>query len=314
MDEILDMPLHLRKPELTALALLFYLAALGPLLPGRPRADGRVLLLAFGVTVGLLMLAWAEARLHPLAFSIARDWIALGLVLTCYRTLDWFSPVRYAGSLELSWVRLDQIVLINWGLRAAIESSGKLFPFYLELCYLLTSAAGAAGLAVLYLNRKRDRCDTFLFVYLLGTLAAYAIIPFFPSQPPRIAFPFAQAPTVATAIRTVNLSLLGKAGIHSGVFPSAHVSSTFAAAWGMWLAIPERRVYGWLFLVYAASVALATVYGRYHYAVDAVAGIAVSLIPVAVCLLCRRFRSTPVPASRIVTLGNNGHIETKIGD
>ena len=117
MDEILDTPLHLRKPELTALALLFYLAALGPLLPGRPLADGRVLLLAVAVTIGLLMLAWAEARFHPLAFSIARDWVALGLVLTCYRTLDWFSPVRYAASLEHSWVRLDQVVLIQGGLR-----------------------------------------------------------------------------------------------------------------------------------------------------------------------------------------------------
>jgi membrane-associated phospholipid phosphatase len=305
---------YLRKPELTALALLFYLAALGPLLPGRPRADGRVLLLALAVTIALLALAWGEARIHPLAFSIARDWIALGLVLTCYRTLDWFSPVRYAGFLEHSWVRLDQLVLIKWGLRAAIESTGKLLPFYLELCYLLTSAAGAAGLAVLYLNRKRDRCDQFLFVYLLGTLAVYALIPFFPSQPPRTAFPFAQAPTVQTVIRSVNLALLGKAGIHSGVFPSAHVSSTFAAAWGMWLAIPERSFYGWLFLLYAASVAVATVYGRYHYAVDAVAGIVVSLVPVAVWLFFSRFGRQVLSRGSGCYAGNDGHTETKIGD
>ena len=34
-------------------------------------------------------------------------------------------------------------------------------------------------------------------------------------------------------------------------------------------------------VAYACSVAVATVYGRYHYAVDAVAGIAMSLLAVA---------------------------------
>lgn len=278
---------YLRKPEVTALVLLFYLSALAPLLPGRPRADARVFALALTVSVIVIALAWAEANINPLAFSIVRDWLALALVLTCYRTLDWFSPFHYSLSLEREWLSFDHLVLIKWGLRAAIESAGKLLPFYLELCYLLTSFAGAIALAILYLHRKRDRCDQFLFVYLLGTLTAYAIIPFFPSQPPRTAFPLAQAPVVHTAMRAVNLSLLSKAGIHSGVFPSAHVSSTFAAAWGMWLAMSERKVYGWLFLVYAASVAVATVYGRYHYAVDALAGIVVSLISLIVCRVCR---------------------------
>jgi membrane-associated phospholipid phosphatase len=51
----------------------------------------------------------------------------------------------------------------------------------------------------------------------------------------------------------------------------------------MFLVFPERKAVGWAFLVYAVSVAVATVYGRYHFAADAVAGIVVSL-PVA-CLL-----------------------------
>lgn len=46
----------------------------------------------------------------------------------------------------------------------------------------------------------------------------------------------------------------------------------------MFIALPERKIYGWIFLIYAASVAVATVYGRYHYAADTVAGFAVSLV------------------------------------
>ena len=43
-------------------------------------------------------------------------------------------------------------------------------------------------------------------------------------------------------------------------------------------ALPERRAYGIGLLIYASLVAVATVYGRYHYAVDAVAGIGIALL------------------------------------
>ncbi len=72
----------------------------------------------------------------------------------------------------------------------------------------------------------------------------------------------------------MNLWLVGDYGIHSSVFPSAHVSSAFSAAWALFGLLPERKRFGWGMLVYAVSVAVATVYGRYHYAADAVAGFA----------------------------------------
>jgi membrane-associated phospholipid phosphatase len=66
------------------------------------------------------------------------------------------------------------------------------------------------------------------------------------------------------------------------VFPSAHVSSAFAAAWALLFLVRERRKEAWGMLIYAISVSVATVYGRYHYAVDAMSGFAVSLAAAAV--------------------------------
>ena len=223
-----------------------------------------------------------EARLHAEAFSIARDWVTLGLVFAAYRTLDLFSPEHYQLSLELAWRNMDHLLLQSWGLRGSIERFGTLLPGYLETCYLLTSGAGCYALAILYLHRRRDRADHFLLIYVLGTLISYALVPLLRLEPPRVAFPSADVPELSTAIRRMNLVVLSGAGIHSGVFPSAHVSSTFAAAWGMFCALPERKRYGWLFLIYGISVAIATVYGRYHYAADVVAGFAVSVLAVVV--------------------------------
>jgi membrane-associated phospholipid phosphatase len=49
--------------------------------------------------------------------------------------------------------------------------------------------------------------------------------------------------------------------------------------------MPKGRRDGWFLLVFAVSVAVATVYGRYHYAVDALAGLGISLLAAALCLL-----------------------------
>ena len=94
-------------------------------------------------------------------------------------------------------------------------------------------------------------------------------------------------PHITTAVRQLNMWLTGNYGIHSSVFPSAHVSSAFSAAWALFAFLPERKRYGWGMLLYAGSVAVATVYGRYHYAADAVAGMAISLAPAFIILLAR---------------------------
>ena len=70
-------------------------------------------------------------------------------------------------------------------------------------------------------------------------------------------------------------------GIHSSVFPSAHVSAAFSCAWGLLIAMPDRRRYGRIVVAYAFLVAIATVYGRYHYATDALAGFAISFLAFA---------------------------------
>jgi len=225
------------------------------------------------------------ARGEHKAFHIARDWLAVSMVLVAYREMDLFSATPRDLLLEHRWVEWDRAILYRGGLQQAIESLGAAVPMYLELSYLFVYAVAPFVVATLYVQRQLKRVDGALFLYLLGTLAAYALFPFFPSDPPRVAFGASDLPNVTTPLRELNLWLVGNYGIHSSVFPSAHVSSAFSAAWALLAHLPERRRFGWGMLVYAVSVAVATVYGRYHYAADAVAGLAVSLVPVLIVLL-----------------------------
>ena len=137
------------------------------------------------------------------------------------------------------------------------------------------------ALWALLLHGRRDRIGRWWLVYLSGTLGAYALLPFFPSQPPRTAFPGEDLPHVMTLLRRLNLAIVGGFGIHSSVFPSAHVSSAFSAAWGLRALIPERPWIGRWMAIYGCVVGVATVYGRYHYAGDVVAGFVVSFAGLA---------------------------------
>jgi membrane-associated phospholipid phosphatase len=213
-----------------------------------------------------------HASRHPNRWiASARDWLPLPLMPLAYRQMGWFAPANHSHTLEQSWIGWDRM-LFDWGFGRAIESLGLLLPALLEASYLTVYAVPTFSMAYLALTGRGGRMNHFLTVFLASIYLAYAQFPFWPSEPPRTLYPGLDAPTLDTIFRRLNGHFLGVHGIHTSVFPSAHVSSVFAAAIGMRRAAPENpSIYRGLFL-YATAVALATVYGRYHYAVDALAG------------------------------------------
>lgn len=281
----------LRSSEWLLIFYFSFLAIISPWFPLRPAADARTLVLAVAVACFLFGLSYAERRWQPKGLQIARDWIPLALTFVAYRAMDWFTPVRHTQHLEEPWMRFDHLLLGAWGLREWIERV-PLLPPYLEFCYLLVYGIAVFCIATLYVQNRRERVNRFLQIYLFGTLLAYALLPYFPSEPPRTLYPALDAPQVSSIIRRFNLWLVNSGGIHSSVFPSAHVSSAFSAAWAMFMVLPERKKISWGLLIYALSVSVATVYGRYHYAVDAIAGFGISLIVAFVALWWREGTDT----------------------
>jgi membrane-associated phospholipid phosphatase len=281
--------LKLRASEWMLVGYFAYVAVLSACWRSNPGLSSG----AFGIlaAVGLMLLLVAQAEAYfPAAISHFRDFLPLGLTLAAFEEMNLFAPRQFDRRLELSWIRWDHVLLHEWHLRAAIERLGSAIPIYLELCYLLVYGLGTYCVIVLYLKHKRQEVDRFFLICLTGTLVAYALIPFFPSQPPRLLFPGMDDPTITSWVRRFNLWILKKASIHVGVFPSAHVSSAFAAAWAMFLLLPRQKRFGWGVLAYAISVSTATIYGRYHYAADVAAGFGVSLIAGALFLWLRRGR------------------------
>ena len=241
---------------------------------------------AFVATAIILPLARTDQRLGGKFFSIVRDWLPTPFVLVAYWTIDWLPAQASQGRWERHLIEWDRTLLNTWGIKAMIESSGSLLPGLLEFSYSLLYAVPPFCLAILYLCHRRIRVDSFLFLFLSGTLLAYALLPHFPLQGPRTAFPTEDLPNITSPFRAMNQWLLDRYDIHTSVFPSGHVAVGFSAAFAMLLVLPERRWFGVTLLAIALAVALATVYGRYHYAVDGLAAAGTSASAIALAVFC----------------------------
>ncbi|MGJ5820701.1 phosphatase PAP2 family protein [Paludibaculum fermentans] len=237
---------------------------------------------SYAAPVIVLALGYAAASSGRKAADIARDWAPAPLVLLAYWQMDWFTSSHTLRGLESSWLTWDRTVLYGWSLRSLIESQGRVIPSLLELAYSLLYSIPPLSIAALYLYRQRRRVDEFLFPYLLSTLLVYALLPFFPSASPRIEFPNMDLPAVDTVFRRFNLWVLSWGDIRTGVFPSGHVATAFSCALSMRYALPEKPWLSRFLLILAVLITTATVYGRYHYAVDGAASIVLTMIAIGI--------------------------------
>jgi membrane-associated phospholipid phosphatase len=260
------------------IAYFTYAGMLAQILLVRPPVPLITVALNLTVIAGFGIAAHADALRRRRFLSILRDWYPAPLMLLAYREMGWFAPGRHSYELEHVWVAWDKALLNSWGLKPAIEWLGPLLPSLLEISYSLVYTIPSFALAMLYIYGRRSQADRFLVIFLLGILTAYALFPCFPSEPPRTVFPGEDYPSADTVFRRFNWWLLGGYGIHTSVFPSAHVAGAFSAAFAMLRLLRERKWVGRLLLALAVLIATATVYGRYHYAADAVAGLGIALL------------------------------------
>jgi membrane-associated phospholipid phosphatase len=262
----------MRRSEWLLCAYFAYTGVLAAILPVSRAIAVTTIALDLTILAGYALVVYAYGLRRSELLGIVRDWFPFPLALLAYRQMGWFAAPHHSFRLENLFVRWDYVVLRDWGAHRTIEILAPVLPALLEIAYTLTYALAPFAVATLYAYRERQRVDRFLFPFLLGVLLCYAQFPFWPSEPPRTVFPGQDFPGADTIFRQFNARMLGGYGIHTSVFPSAHVAGAFGAAFGMVRTLPEHPWVGRSLLVIAVLIATATVYGRYHYAADALAG------------------------------------------
>ncbi len=261
----------LKGHEKVVLFFFVYLVCLAVILP-LPTTHQLAIAL---VTVAVYSLFWMEAQISRPWSRILREWLTLALILAAYWTIQLFAGNHITRYMHL-WSAWDSTLLMDFGLQRAIESLGPVIPGLLETCYLLLYAIPPFALGMLYLLGLRRHTDRFLTMLLLGTLAAYALLPIFPVESPRLVFPTLNQPHFTSWARAFNIYVLDHMDISTSVFPSGHVAVAFSSAYGLLLAAPAKRLLWISVFVLATLIFISTIYGRYHYAVDGLLSIALT--------------------------------------
>jgi membrane-associated phospholipid phosphatase len=280
----------LRPAERIVLAFLAYavLAAIVFHLSLRDSA----LIAGLNLTAATVVVVLNKFHKTDSRLSMARDWFPAALILLAYRESGLFVRPDPSHHLDYVLILWDRHLLQNRLVHGLLSLGSPWLQHYLELSYLLCYPLLPLGLLVIYLanhsktspdhlqdqpagaRRQRLAIDQFWTAVLLATLTCYALYPFFPLTPPRVLFRDLPGPAVPPLFRQVNFWILDRYSVQACIFPSGHVAAVTATALSVRAYVPRL---GLLFLFAAASIALATVYGRYHYAADAVAGALVGL-------------------------------------
>lgn len=249
---------------------LFLLLALIRPLPPKTRIKAVVLGGAGLVLVGAAELVIRLAT--PQLAAIIRDWLPAALIPLAYWQAGSFfqqPDVRLQDRLEA----FDRRIIPRFFLYAERRGATVMEAIF-ELSYLLCYPLVPAGVAALYLTGAALHAEDYWLLVLPSSYACYGFLPFFQTLPPRAIEPSART-SFNTALRSFNFWILRWVSIQANTFPSAHVAASIASG----LALLELApTFGLVFLILAVAIAVASVLGRYHYALDAVTGAAVAVV------------------------------------
>lgn len=267
MAEVLNSDRRLWAVDKLTLA---YLAGTGALvavywnrLPGAPE----LLTLHFAAGVAIVLSSTRGGR----AVWYFRHWYPLPLLASCYKEMAILIPAvrgvttdQWLADLDFSIWHANPTVWLERVQTPALTD-------FLQVAYTLY--VPAVVLAPWLLWRKRRFADFRYCVFLvsLGLLTSYIGYILVPARGPRFLLDHLQhLPLQGGWVVDVMRTTLDRLeSVHYDCFPSGHVELTIIAWWSS-RQISKRlsRVY----LSYTLCIFFATVYLRYHYTVDLVAG------------------------------------------
>jgi PAP2 superfamily protein len=223
----------------------------------------------------LALLVWLapRARVAGPVGRVFGDWYPMLLLAALYGeigvlTLDAgfqndlaiqrFEAWVFGSQLSYRWIREMPSPVLSW---------------LLHTCYLAYYAILYGSPLGLWFSDRRDPARRTIFAVMVTFYVCYVMFLFFPVAGPRYAFD--EAHNAATAVWPAQLTqrVLDLGDSWGAAFPSSHVAAAVVATL---CALRYWRRLGLLLTPLTLGLIAAVVYGQFHYAVDALAGLIVA--------------------------------------
>jgi membrane-associated phospholipid phosphatase len=274
-----------------------------------------VLAIAYLAATGILALASRSATGLGIAAAHAAGIagvLALGRLprprssLLAFLRLVW--PVALTPLFYMELATLNQLlfpgyhdaIVQRWeetlfGVQLSVKASDWIpslwFSEMLHVGYVSYYLVVPAALISSWTAGGRDGLERAAFTTALGFFLCYLCFAVFPVAGPRYDFPRIDGPPSEGVVFGIVHRILESGSSKGTAFPSSHVAATLSA----WLSAGavNRRAF-WLLSPFAIALTLGTVYGRFHYGVDAVAGVVFAIVAfLAAPPLIRRLAPRP---------------------
>ena len=234
-----------------------YVLLVAPLVRGLPLR--RRVRATVGSAAGLILTAVAHAQPHH---PVLHDWIVPpALLLLGY----WASGLLFAAPMpraERTLDDLDRALDID---RAAARMPRSLAEL-LEIAYGGVYPLVPIAFVIHLFGTPTPDPERFWTIILVTDYICFGFLAWVQTRPPRA---LRSGDPWLARFRQLNLRVLGKTSIQVNTFPSGHAAEALAAAL---LVIGAPLLWVVAMAIGAVLVSAGAVFGRYHYAADAIAG------------------------------------------
>ena len=230
-------------------------------------------IIAIAVVLLLALVVGDRAALVP---RLVRNLAPLGFFLPLYAQTGWINHVVFPGFLDPLFRQIEESI---FGVQPAVVFARR-FPqnwiaeymhFAYASYYLLFP-----GLAVfLYLRRAKPAFLDYMFSLCATMYVCFLTYVFLPVRG-AVSFGLNDAPEGASLPFTATMAWVYRhLETEGAAFPSSHVA---IAALVLYYTVRYARTAAWVVGPLVISLIVSTVYCRYHYAIDVVAGLAAAAI------------------------------------
>jgi membrane-associated phospholipid phosphatase len=291
---------RIRPLEVLNLGALFALSLVTLLLYGSLKDPGEILLrfALMGASVALIVFLARRSERLPPAIRVVVDFYPAAFIPFVFESLG---PLIAAarGSARDAWL----IAADRWlfGVDVTVWLERFVRPRLTDLLYLCYASYYFFALTLGAVLWRKSPAMARRYIFTLSVCYFVSYVGYFlvPALGPRFALASQQTLTLETTplSRAISVTIDQLERTKFDVFPSGH---TMIAAAVLLVAWKRARRAFWMLLPAGMGLIVSTVYCRYHYVVDVLAGLAlaIAVVPIADRLYDRivREQEGPVPA------------------
>lgn len=277
------------------LALLCYILMLnGAILWRRPAGVWTVALAGhFALAVGIVLLAWLAHGKRSGAIHFFHLWYPQICFLIFFEEVGPLVHMIHPGWFDSYLIAFDHRLL---GVHPTVWLEQYFSPWLTEIMqgsyfsyYLMLPVVGG----VLCSRKRWLEFEALMMTAVFGYGACYLFFYLLPVEGPFHTLAALQRVTLHGGFFTELMDTLEKFGrVHGGAFPSAHVVGSMVSLLVAWKYV---RKLAWVLTPIILCMLIATVYGRYHYLADVLAGL---LVATAAFIAVRRIFTTEAQRTR----------------